>query len=229
MIAAAIALIAVTVPVFQRLGSEFMPPLDEGVLLFMPTTLPGISIAQAQRLMQAQDQILMRFPEVERVMGKAGRAETSTDPAPFSMMETTVQLKPKSEWRRVPAFYDNWPAWTQPIFRPFQSDRIGTDELIGMMNQSLQIPGVSNAWTMPIKNRIDMLTTGIRTPVGVKIFGADVREIQRLGAEIERVLPAVPGTRSVFAERTGGGYFLDFDLAPRSPRPLRPERRRRRK
>ena len=113
VIAGAVALVAVTVPVYQRLGSEFMPPLDEGALLFMPTTLPGISVAEAQRLMQAQDRILMRFPEVERVLGKAGRAETSTDPAPFSMMETVISLKPKSQWRKVATWYDNWPHWTK--------------------------------------------------------------------------------------------------------------------
>src|SRR5579872_282892 len=133
----------------------------------------------------------MRFPEVARVLGKAGRAETSTDPAPFSMMETVVLLKPKSQWR---------------------SNIKTTDDLISQMNEALQIPGVSNAWTMPIKNRIDMLTTGVRTPVGIKIFGPDLKGIERIGASIERVLPSVAGTRSVFAERVGSGYFLDFDL-----------------
>jgi Cu(I)/Ag(I) efflux system membrane protein CusA/SilA len=191
VLAAAIALVAVTVPVYQRLGSEFMPPLDEGTLLFMPTTLPGISVAQAQRLLQVQDRILMSFPEVERVLGKAGRAETSTDPAPFSMMETVITLKPKSAWRKS-----------------IQS----TDQLVTEMNDALRIPGVSNAWTMPVKNRIDMLTTGVRTPVGIKVYGPDLREIERIGTRIEGVLPKVAGTRSVFAERVGGGYFLDFDL-----------------
>ena len=190
VIVGALGLVAATVPIYQGLGSEFMPPLDEGSLLFMPTTLPGISIAEASRLMQAQDRILKRFPEVDRVLGKAGRAETSTDPAPFSMMETVVLLKPKSQWPR----------------------QITTDQLIDEMNQALQIPGVSNAWTMPVKNRIDMLTTGVRTPVGIKVYGADLAEIERIGKEIEGVLPAVAGTRSVFAERVGGGYFLDFDL-----------------
>jgi len=212
IIAGALALVAVTVPVFQRLGSEFMPPLDEGTLLFMPTTLPGISVAEAQRLMQAQDRILMRFPEVERVLGKAGRAETSTDPAPFSMMETVISLKPKSQWRKVATWYDNWPQWTKALCAHITPDHISTDQLVTEMNDALRIPGVSNAWTMPIKNRIDMLTTGIRTPVGIKIYGADLAQIERLGKEIERVLPQVAGTRSVFAERVGGGYFLDFDL-----------------
>jgi len=212
IIAGALALVAVTVPVFQKLGSEFMPPLDEGALLFMPTTLPGISVAEAQRLMQAQDRILMRFPEVARVLGKAGRAETSTDPAPFSMMETVISLKPKSQWRKVATWYDNWPQWTKALCAHITPDHISTDQLVTEMNDALRIPGVSNAWTMPIKNRIDMLTTGIRTPVGIKIYGADLTEIERVGKEIERVLPRVAGTRSVFAERVGGGYFLDFDL-----------------
>jgi Cu(I)/Ag(I) efflux system membrane protein CusA/SilA len=212
IIAGALALVAVTVPVYLKLGSEFMPPLDEGSLLFMPTTLPGISVAEAQRLMQVQDRILMRFPEVERVLGKAGRAETSTDPAPFSMMETVISLKPKSQWRKVATWYDNWPQWTKALCAHITPDHISTDQLVTEMNDALRIPGVSNAWTMPIKNRIDMLTTGIRTPVGIKIYGADLAEIERIGAQIERVLPRVAGTRSVFAERVGGGYFLDFDL-----------------
>jgi Cu(I)/Ag(I) efflux system membrane protein CusA/SilA len=212
VIAGALALVAVTVPVYLKLGSEFMPPLDEGSLLFMPTTLPGISVAEAQRLMQVQDRILMRFPEVERVFGKAGRAETSTDPAPFSMMETVISLKPKPQWRKVATWYDNWPQWTKALCAHITPDHISTDQLVTEMNDALHIPGVSNAWTMPIKNRIDMLTTGIRTPVGIKIYGADLAEIEGIGAQIERVLPRVAGTRSVFAERVGGGYFLDFDL-----------------
>ena len=212
VIGGAVAIVALTVPVYQRLGSEFMPPLDEGVLLFMPSTLPGISVAEAQKLMQVEDRILMTFPEVERVLGKAGRAETSTDPAPFSMMETVVQLKPKSQWRTVPTWYDGWPRWTKPICARITPGRISTDALVDQMNEALRLPGVSNAWTMPIKNRIDMLTTGVRTPVGVKVFGPDLGQIERIGARIEGVLPQVAGTRSVFAERVGGGYFLDFDL-----------------
>ncbi|MGA1995422.1 MAG: CusA/CzcA family heavy metal efflux RND transporter, partial [Bryobacteraceae bacterium] len=198
VIAGALGLMAVTVPVYLRLGSEFMPPLDEGGLLFMPTTLPGISVAQAQHLLQVQDRILMRFPEVESVMGKAGRAETSTDPAPFSMAETTIVLKPKSQWRKVPTWYGNWPAWLQPLAAHITSDHISTDRLVEEMNQALRLPGVSNAWTMPIKNRIDMQTTGVRTPVGVKIYGASLDRIEQIGQELERVLGAVPGTRSVF-------------------------------
>ena len=212
VIAGAVALVAVTVPVYQKLGSEFMPPLDEGALLFMPTTLPGISVAEAQRLMQVQDKLIMRFPEVQRVLGKAGRAETSTDPAPFSMMETIVLLKPKEEWRKVPVWYDKWPRWTKPLAAHITPDHMSTEDLVNEMNETLRMPGVSNAWTMPIKNRIDMLTTGVRTPVGIKIYGADLAEIERVGRQIEQVLPEVRGTRSVFAERVSGGYFLDFDL-----------------
>ena len=135
--------------------------------------LPGISIAEAQRLLQVQDRILARFPEVDRVLGKAGRAETSTDPAPLSMVETIITLKPVSEWRKADTWYSPWaPEWIKPLFRHITPDHISQDELVDQMNQALRMPGVSNAWTMPIKNRIDMLTTGIRTPVGVKVFGA---------------------------------------------------------
>jgi Cu(I)/Ag(I) efflux system membrane protein CusA/SilA len=212
VIAGAVALMAVTAPVYQKLGSEFMPPLDEGALLFMPTTLPGISITEAQKLMQVQDRILMRFPEVERVLGKAGRAETPTDPAPLSMMETVILLKPKSQWRKQATWYDKWPEWTKRFCRRLTPDHISTDQLTDEMNEALRIPGVSNAWTMPIKNRVDMLTTGIRTPVGIKVYGGDLNRIEAIGKQIEGVLAQVPGTRSVFAERTAGGYFLDFDL-----------------
>jgi Cu(I)/Ag(I) efflux system membrane protein CusA/SilA len=211
VIAGAVALVIFTVPVFQRLGSEFMPPLDEGSLLYMPSTLPGISVTQAQQLLQVQDRIIMRFPEVETVLGKAGRAETSTDPAPFSMMETVIVLKPEDQWRKVDTWYSSWaPAWAKAIFRRFTPDHISTDQLVEEMNQALKIPGTSNAWTMPIKARVDMLTTGVRTPVGIKIYGADIKQIENLGTQIEATLPKVQGTRSVFAERTSGGYFVDF-------------------
>ncbi len=212
VIAAAVAIVAITVPVYNKLGSEFMPPLDEGTLLFMPSTLPGISVTEAQRLMQVQDRIIKSFPEVQLVMGKAGRAETSTDPAPLSMMETVVALKPQSAWRHKETWWSSWaPAWLTPALRRIAPDRLSTDELVDEMNEALRLPGASNAWTMPVKARIDMLTTGVRTPVGIKIFGADLKEIERLGTEMERLLPSVKGTRNVFAERTGGGYFLDFD------------------
>ncbi|MGH7494668.1 MAG: efflux RND transporter permease subunit [bacterium] len=215
-IVAAFLVVALTVPVFFQLGSEFMPPLDEGVLMYMPTTMPGISVTEAGKLLQVQDKILKSFPEVERVFGKAGRAETATDPAPFSMMETTVILKPHEQWPKKPRWYSSWaPEWLQDILRRAWPDHQSTQELIygpGGLNEALQIPGSVNAWTMPIKARIDMLTTGIRTPVGVKIFGPDLNKIQEIGEHIEHALKDVQGTTSVFAERTAGGYFLDFEL-----------------
>lgn len=212
-IATAFAIVLSTVPVYLTLGSEFMPPLDEGSLLYMPTTLPGISVDQASRLLDTQDKILRTFPEVERVFGKAGRAETSTDPAPFSMIETTVVLEPELKWPQRPRWYSSWaPAPLASVLRPFWSDHMSHEALVDKLNAALQIPGTTNAFTMPIKNRIDMLSTGIRTPVGIKIFGPDVRGLESIGAELERILRSVPGTRSVFAERSAGGYFLDFDL-----------------
>jgi copper/silver efflux system protein len=186
----AVVLMVVTVPVYFQLGSEFMPPLNEGTILYMPTTLPGISVTEAAKLLQIQDKLLMSFPEVERVFGKAGRANTSTDPAPFSMMETTVTLKDKKYWR---------PGLTW-------------EKLIEEMNAKMQIPGVTNAWTMPIKARIDMLTTGVRTPVGIKIYGADLGEIEKIGTKLEQIIKPLAGTRSVYAERVSGGYFVDFNL-----------------
>jgi Cu(I)/Ag(I) efflux system membrane protein CusA/SilA len=186
----AVVLLIFTVPVFQKLGSEFMPPLNEGMIFYMPTTLPGISVTEAGRLLQLQDRILKTFPEVERVFGKAGRAETPTDPAPFSMMETTVTLKPEDQWRKGMTW----------------------EKLVDEMDRALRLPGVANAWTMPIKNRIDMLSTGIRTPVGIKIFGPDLKKIEEIGKQLEGVLQAVPGTRTVFAERVTGGYYLDINI-----------------
>ena len=210
VIAAALALVAITVPVYERLGSEFMPPLDEGTLMYMPSTLPGISVTEAEKLLQTQDQIIRQFPEVQSVMGKSGRAETSTDPAPFSMMEIVIGLKPQSEWPKIETWYSSWPPWTRSILSRFRPDHLTTEQLVDQMNEALQLPGVANAWTMPIKARIDMLTTGVRTPIGIKIYGSDLNEIQRLGTQIEGMMPQIAGTRSVFAERTGGGYFLDF-------------------
>jgi len=198
-----LAAMLLTVPVFLKLGSEFMPPLYEGSILYMPTTLPGISVTEASKLLQTQDKILKSFPEVERVFGKAGRVESSTDPAPFSMMETTVILKSRNKWRKVPIFGN---------FLPFIKRPVTFEELTALMDKDMQFPGVSNAWTMPIKARIDMLTTGVRTPIGIKIFGSDLKEIEKLGEHIEMVLKEVKGTRSIYAERTSGGYFVDFDL-----------------
>jgi Cu(I)/Ag(I) efflux system membrane protein CusA/SilA len=212
VIGVSLALILATVPVFLKLGSEFMPPLDEGALFYMPTTMPGISITEAQTLLQVSDRIIREFPEVDRVLGKAGRADTSTDPAPLSMLETVITLKPQAEWRRVPTWYSGWaPEWLKPVFRPITRDRISTGELVNQLDRALQLPGVSNAWTMPIKARIDMLTTGIRTPLGLKISGDDLQKIEDIGTRIEALLPSVPGTRNVFAERTGGGFFLDIE------------------
>jgi copper/silver efflux system protein len=187
--AAGVALILTVIP-WSRIGSEFMPPLDEGTLLFMPTTTPGISIARAREALRIQDSVLKSFPEVERVFGKAGRAETATDPAGLDMFETTITLKPEREWR---------PGMTY-------------DRLIAQMDSAVRIAGITNSWTMPIRGRIDMLATGIRTPVGVKIFGPDLTTLEAIGKEIEQHLQMVPGTRSVFAERAVSGYYLDIDI-----------------
>lgn len=208
----ALVLVLTTIPVYLKLGSEFMPPLWEGSVLYMPTTLPGISVTQAQKLMQTQDRILKSFPEVESVFGKAGRMESSTDPAPFSMMETVVTLKPEGGWRRVKRWYSGMPDLVKAPLRVFWPDRISHEDLINQMDEALKIPGMTNAWTMPIKNRIDMLSTGVRTPLGIKILGSDLNEIEGLGTRLEMILKDIPGTRSVFAERAAGGYFLDFDL-----------------
>jgi len=212
VIAAALVAMAVSVPVYFKLGSEFMPPLNEGTMLYMPTTLPGLSVAQAQDLMIRMDKLLKSFPEVERVFGKAGRADTSTDPAPFSMMETTVVLKDPSKWSAKERWYSSWaPDFLKPVFRPIWPDRISWDELVTKMDSVVRFPGVTNAWTMPIKARIDMLTTGVRTPVGIKVYGSDLAEIQRIGEHLEHVMKDIPGTRSVFAERVTGGYFVDIE------------------
>ncbi|WP_262055448.1 efflux RND transporter permease subunit, partial [Legionella pneumophila] len=178
------------IPLYKLIGSEFMPPLYEGTILYMPVTLPGISVTQATALLQEMDKKLKAFPEVSHVFGKTGRAETSTDPSPFSMMEVIVELKPKEFWRKGMTY----------------------ESLIAEMDKTLQFPGVSNAWTMPIKARNDMLTTGIRTAVGIKIFGPDIKKIEAIGKEIEMVAKEVKGTSNVYAERVAGGYFLDFQI-----------------
>jgi Cu(I)/Ag(I) efflux system membrane protein CusA/SilA len=174
----------------KKLGSEFMPPLNEGDILYMPTTLPGISITKAKQLLQQTDRILKSFPEVARVFGKAGRAETATDPAPLAMFETIVMLKPADEWRRG----------------------MTMKKLMAEMDRELQFPGVTNAWTMPIKTRNDMLATGIKTPVGIKVAGDDLETLGKVGREIESVMREVPNTLSVFAERVVGGNYIDFDI-----------------
>lgn len=186
----AIILTLSIIPLYRLLGAEFMPPLYEGTIFYMPTTLPGISVTEASALLQKMDQKLKAFPEVAYVFGKTGRAETSTDPSPFSMMEVIVELKPKKSWRTGVTY----------------------ESLVNEMDKALQFPGVSNAWTMPIKARNDMLTTGIRTPLGIKIFGPDLKKIEEIGKEIEMLSKHIKGTRTAFAERIAGGYFLDFEI-----------------
>ncbi|MHB1310947.1 MAG: efflux RND transporter permease subunit [Gemmatimonadaceae bacterium] len=189
ILAGVVTLIVTWVP-WTRIGSEFMPVLEEGTILFMPTTLPGIPVARARELLKQQDSVLKSFPEVEHVWGKSGRANTATDPAGFDMIETTISLKPKEQWRQGLTY----------------------DGLVAAMDSAVRTPGVTNAWTMPIKGRIDMLATGIRTPVGIKVFGPDLGELERIGKQIEQAVQMIPGTRSVFAERAESGYYLDIDI-----------------
>jgi Cu(I)/Ag(I) efflux system membrane protein CusA/SilA len=189
VVAAAVVLVGASVYPALKLGTEFMPTLNEGTLLYMPSSLPSMSVTKAAEVLQMQDRILKSFPEVLSVFGKAGRAASATDPAPLEMAETVINLKPESEWR---------PGMT-------------IDKLIAEMDKAVQLPGVSNAWTMPIKARIDMLSTGIRTPIGIKVFGKDLGEMERLAKEIELVVKAVPGTTSAYAERITGGYYLDLE------------------
>ncbi len=190
VVAVGVLVMAATVLPWRRLGSEFMPQLHEGSVLFMPTTVPGVSIAKAIEIMRHQDSVLASFPEVERVLGKAGRAQTATDPAPLDMYETTITLKPEDEWR----------------------DGLTYDGLLAQMDSAVRLPGVTNAWTMPIKGRIDMLATGVRTAVGIKIFGPDLDTLQMLGERVERIMQGVPGTRSAFAERGVSGYYIDINI-----------------
>jgi Cu(I)/Ag(I) efflux system membrane protein CusA/SilA len=192
-----------------------MPPLNEGDILYMPTTFPNVSIEEAKRYLQVQDRVIASFPEVERVFGKAGRSETPTDPAPLSMVETMVKLKPREQWRMVEVhrWYSAWaPVWLKPLFRPLWPDRrrLEWQQLIDAMNHAMHMPGWTNAWTMPIKTRIDMLSTGIRTPIGIKIFGSDLDVIERIGTDLERVVSRVPSTRSVYSDRNTGGFYLDI-------------------
>ena len=189
---------------FQNIGSEFMPPLYEGDLLYMPTTFPGISPTKAREILQVTDRLIKSFPEVAEVFGKAGRAETATDPAPMDMIETTIRLKPESEWPAVNIKGDDGKVIAYRKRTP--------DELTDALNAVVQIPGLNNAWTMPIRTRIDMLSTGIKTPVGIKIAGADLATLERIGTEVEAVVRKVPGTTSVFAERVMGGRFIEFEI-----------------
>lgn len=190
VMASSLIIVLVTIIPFSKLGSEFMPPLYEGDLLYMPTTLPGISITKAREILQQTDKIIKSFPEVESVFGKIGRAETATDPAPLTMIETTIRLKPQDQWR----------------------EGMTPEKLVEEMNDAIQIPGLTNAWTMPIKTRIDMLSTGIKTPVGIKIAGPDLNVLQDLGKQVEELMKTVPGTRSAYAERSVGGNYIDFEI-----------------
>ena len=189
----AIAVLALTYIPWKSIGSEFMPPLNEGDLLYMPTTLPGISITKAKELLQQTDRIIATFPEVHHVFGKIGRAETATDPAPLSMIETTITLKPESEWR----------------------EGMTIEQLVSELDKAIRFPGLTNAWTMPIKTRVDMLSTGIKTPVGIKLMGADLQVLSDVGEKIEAALREVPGTLSVYSERVTGGNFLDYHIKRR--------------
>ncbi|MCU1295360.1 MAG: heavy metal efflux pump, CzcA family, partial [Bryobacterales bacterium] len=210
VILGAVLAVGVTIPVALRLNSEFMPALNEGALFYMPSTMPGISITEAKRLVHVTDQVLRSFPEVQDVLGKAGRANSATDPAPLSMLESVITLRPQAEWRRVPTWYSRWsPEWLKPLLRHITSDTISQEQLLAEMNRALQVPGVTNAWTMPIRGRIDMLSTGVRTSLGLKIMGSDPREVGRIGEQVERALREIPSARSVFAERSGDGFFLD--------------------
>ena len=248
----AVFLLVVTVYPFSRLGSEFMPPLNEGDFLYMPTTLPGISITKAKELLQQTDKIIQRFPEVLTTHGKIGRAETATDPAPLSMIETTITLRPKVEYELIPVqrVFSGWPgwlkaplallwpevrrgeiahewrkkrvgrffsSWPQPLKTPFtwiwpEERYITMDELADDLDRAIRFPGLTNAWTMPIKTRIDMLSTGIKTPVGIKLMGPDLGVLSDLGTLIEAVVRDIPGTLSVYAERVTGGNYLDFTI-----------------
>lgn len=212
IITIAALIFVLSMPLFFFIGSEFMPPLNEGSSLYMPTTLPGISVTEAGKLLQVQDKIIKSFPEVETVFGKAGRAETSTDSAPFSMMETTIVLKPEVEWPVQKRWYSFLPEFMRGPFRIFWPDQVSKDELVSRIDKALSIPGQVNMWSQPIKGRMDMLTTGVRTPVGIKIYGDDIAEIEKIGKQIEEHVPMVQGTRSVYAERTAGGYFVDINL-----------------
>lgn len=248
----AIVVLALTYYPASRLGSEFMPPLNEGDLLYMPTTLPGLSITKAKELLQQTDKIIQRFPEVRHTLGKIGRAETPTDPAPLSMIETTIMLRPKveyemvpknrffsdwpgwlkkpltwiwpeavkgrilHEWRRkrIKRFFSDWPGWLRkPLRRIWPEERyITIDELAEDLDRAIQFPGLTNAWTMPIRTRIDMLSTGIKTPVGIKLMGPDLEVLSELGTRIEAVVQDIPGTLSAYSERVTGGNYLDFEI-----------------
>ncbi|RJQ87304.1 MAG: efflux RND transporter permease subunit [Desulfobacteraceae bacterium] len=218
LVLALAAILSIAWPL-HKMGSEFMPPLYEGDLLYMPTALPGLSVTKAKEVLQQTDRIIRRFPEVHHVFGKIGRAESATDPAPMMMVETTIMLKPESEWRKVPAhrFYSAWPAWSEFLKKPLrrvlpEEKTISVEQLTDELDNAIRFPGLTNAWTMPIKTRIDMLSTGIKTPVGIKVMGPDLAILSQLGAQIEAIVRTVPGTLSAIAERAVGGFFLDINI-----------------
>jgi len=213
----AVLAIAATVPIYHRLGSEFMPPLNEGSILFMPTAVPGMSITEAKRILQIQDKILVQFPEVQSVFGKIGRSRTPTDPAPLSMVETTIPLKSRDEWRRVEVerWYSNWaPEFTKGWLRKLwpETRPMSWNELVAEMGPYVKFPGMANIWWMPVQTRTEMLATGMRSNLGIKVFGPDLSTIEEIAVRIEQALRDVPGTRSVFAERVTGGYYIDFEI-----------------
>ena len=217
VLALAVLIVALTVPIYLQLGSEFMPPLNEGSILFMPTSVPGMSITEASRILQTQDKILSQFPEVESVFGKIGRSSSPTDPAPLSMVETTVLLKPAAEWRTVQQerWYSSWaPEQLKDVLRRLWPEvrPMTWDELVEDMGPKVKFPGMANIWWMPVQTRTEMLATGMRSNLGIKIFGPDLATSEEIGIQIEEALTDVPGTRSVFAERVTGGYYVDIEV-----------------
>jgi Cu(I)/Ag(I) efflux system membrane protein CusA/SilA len=217
VVAAALVVVLATIPVYRRLGSEFMPPLNEGSILYMPITLPGIGITEAGKYLQIQDKLLRQFPEIQSVYGKIGKSETATDPAPLSMVETTIVLKPENQWPKEhkTRWYSPWaPSWIKPqLARWWPEDPpISWEALIEQLDRTVQIPSFANAWLFPIRTRIDMITTGIRTPVGVKVMGPKLEIIEQIGLQVERALQGVQGTRSAFFERVTGGYYIDYQV-----------------
>ena len=217
VVIAAIAVVLITIPVYKRLGSEFMPPLNEGSILYMPITLPGIGVTEACKYLQIQDKLLRQFPEIQSVYGKIGKSETATDPAPLSMVETTVVLKPENQWRteHKTRWYSTWaPSWIKPQLARWwpEEEPITWEALIEQLDRAVQIPSFANAWLFPIRTRIDMITTGIRTPVGVKVMGPKLETIEEIGLQVEKALQGVQGTRSAFFERVTGGYYIDYQI-----------------
>src|SRR5262249_22373106 len=207
-------IVPAVIPLALSLGSEFMPQLREGSLMYMPTGLPMMSVEQARDILVKTDGIIMTFPQVQSVLGKSGKFESSTDPAPLEMFETSIILRPRDDWPKSfhRRWYSGWPDWIKPVFRPLWPEmRVSTqDELIAAMNEKLQIPGMPAAWTQPIRNRLDMLATGVRTKVGVKVYGAEYPTIEKVSLDVENALKDLPRARSVYAERTTGGTYPSF-------------------